>query len=87
MLDQRPAAGANRLCAGSVIEQAADRGSNCPCIAPVSPSVTTAPIPPAAVVTSGVPEASASITTLGRPSTFPLSSRTDGTTMTFAAAK
>ena len=43
-------------------------------------------MPPAAVVTSGVPLASASITTFGRPSTFPASSRTDGVTMTSAAA-
>ena len=53
----------------------------------VRPSSTTAPIPPAAVVTSGVPEASASRTTFGRPSTLPLSSRTDGTTTMSAAAR
>ena len=43
-------------------------------------------MPPAGVATSGVPEASASSTVFGRPSTLPLSSRTDGTTATSAAA-
>ena len=43
-------------------------------------------MPPAGVLTSGVPEASASSTVFGRPSTLPLSSRTDGTTATSAAA-
>ena len=38
------------------------------------------------VATTGVPEASASRTTLGSPSTLPASSRIDGTTATSAAA-
>ena len=40
----------------------------------------------AGVATTGVPEASASSTTFGRPSTLPASSRIDGTTATSAAA-
>ena len=49
-------------------------------ITPVRPSSTTVAIPPAGVLTSGVPDASASSTVLGSPSTLPLSSRTDGAT-------
>ena len=40
----------------------------------VVPSVATAPMPPAVVATSGVPDAMISITVFGRPSTFPASS-------------
>ena len=53
---------------------------------PFSPSVMTDAMPPAGVATTGVPEASASRTTLGSPSTLPASSRMEGTTATSAAA-
>ncbi len=52
----------------------------------VTPSVATAPMPPAGVATSGVPDAMISITVFGSPSTFPASSCTDGATATSAAA-
>ena len=45
---------------------------------PVRPCSTTGPMPPAGVVMSGVPDAIVSSTMLGRPSTLPLSSRTEG---------
>ena len=45
---------------------------------PVRRSRTTEAMPPAGVVISGVPDAIASRTMFGRPSTLPLSSRTEG---------
>ena len=51
----------------------------------VRPSTTTELMPPAFVVTTGVAEESDSSRTLGRPSTLPESSRTDGTTATSEA--
>ena len=56
------------------------RASRSATITPVRPSSTTVAMPPAGVLTSGVPDASASSTVFGRPSTLPLSSRTDGAT-------
>ena len=91
LLDRRPSRRPDPPCGRRIGDEPPDRPRQRNRIAlrhdePVTPSVTTDWMPPAAVVTTGVPDASASIRTLGNPSTFPLSSRTAGTQTTSAAA-
>ena len=79
------------LCRGASASSTASASASAPASRsgtrkPVRPWSTTAAMPPAGVATSGVADASDSITTFGRPSTFPASSRIEGTATTSAAA-